>query len=122
MRGAIAICSLLILTMVVQLLAQMQATSRFVFSLARDNAMPFSEQIRRTNAAKVPVIANWVTVGLCAPFCLLVIANSRTLHAVLIVTAGMLTFLGYVSLGAFLQLTPDRANLPVLALRSRSAV
>jgi len=97
LKGAIGICILMILTIEIQLLAQIQATSRFVFSLARDNAMPFSAQVRRTSATKVPVVAQWVTIGLCAPFSLLVVANGETLHTVLAIAAGSLTFWAYVS-------------------------
>lgn len=95
--GAIAIISLLIILLVIQVLAQLQASSRFVFSLARDNAFPFAEAIRWTNGAKQPVIANWTVILLCTPFCLLTTAGKGTLYSVLAVTAGGLSYWGYVS-------------------------
>lgn len=95
--GAIAICSLLIILLVIQVMAQLQASSRFVFALARDNAMPFAESIRWTNKYKQPIIANWVVIALCVPFCLLTIAGKGTLYSVLAVTAASLSFVGYVS-------------------------
>jgi amino acid transporter len=94
--GAISICCLLISVLLLQIMAQLQASSRFVFALARDDAMPFSESIRRTNSAKQPVIAHWLVVGLCAPFALLVIGSQHTLYSVLATTASCLSYGGYV--------------------------
>jgi amino acid transporter len=108
-KGAIGICIIMIVAIEIQLLAQIQTTSRFIFSLARDNAMPFSEQIRRTSASRVPVVAHWVTIALCAPFSLLVVANGETLHTVLAVAAGSLTFWAYVSLAIE---SADRRSFP----------
>lgn len=95
--AALAICALLVVLLTLQVLAQLQASSRFVFHLARDNAMPFSEAIRWTNSSKQPIIANWVVAGLCIPFCLLTIAGKGTLYSVLAVTAASLSYVGYVS-------------------------
>ena len=94
--GAIPICVLLIVVLHLQVMAQLQATSRFVFALARDNALPFSQSIRRTNSSKQPVIANWVVIGLSAPFCVLTL-NESTLYSVLAVGSGTLTYSAYVS-------------------------
>lgn len=95
--GAIAICCLLIFTMTVQIMAQLQACSRFVFAMARDNAMPFAEHIRRTNAARQPIVAHWLVIGLCVPFSLLVLVGKGPLYSVLAVTVSTLSYFGYVS-------------------------
>ncbi|ORY27495.1 amino acid permease-domain-containing protein [Naematelia encephala] len=94
-HGAIGICCLLVIVLVVQVLAQLQASSRFVFALARDNAMPFSETIRRTNSSKQPIFANWLVCLLCAPFAGMVAGPESTLYSVLAVTASCLSYIGY---------------------------
>ena len=95
--GAISICCLLILVLLLQVMAQLQASSRFVFALARDNALPFSEIICRTNSNKQPIIATWVIVVMCMPFACLVLAGEGALYSVLAVTAGTLPYVSYVS-------------------------
>lgn len=95
--AAIGICTLLIFTLTVQIMAQLQASSRFVFAMARDNAMPFAASIRRTNARKQPIVAHWLVIALCVPFSLLVLAGKGPVYSVLAVTASTLSYLGYVS-------------------------
>jgi hypothetical protein len=105
-------------------LAQLQASSRFVFALARDNAMPFADTIKWTNSSKQPVVANWVVVGLCIPFCLLTIAGKGTLYSVLTVTAASLSFVGYVSglaLACATELTVDHTGDAVPPVRPEPA-
>ena len=84
-------------------MAQLQASSRFIFALARDNALPFSRVIRQTNSNRQPVIANWLVVIICAPFSCLLVASKGTLYSVLVVTASSLPYAGYVSLVAFIH-------------------
>jgi amino acid transporter len=96
-QAAIGICTLLIFCLTIQILAQLQASSRFVFALARDNAMPFSETIARTNKHRQPVVAHWLVIALCVPFSVLVVAGRGPLYSVLAVTASTLSYLGYVS-------------------------
>ena len=98
--AAIAICCLLIVVLVLQNMSQVLASSRFIFSLARDNALPCSDVIQRTNASKKPIVANWLLVSLCAPFALLLLMSGEgTLYSVLVVTGISLSFVGYVSGG-----------------------
>ena len=94
--GAIAISSLLVVVLTIQVLAQLQASSRFVFSLARDNALPFSKAIQWTNSSKQPVVAHFVVIVLCLPFAALTLAGATTLYSVLAVAASSLSYLGYV--------------------------
>lgn len=96
-KGAVAIIVLLIFVLLLQVLAQLQASSRFLFALARDNALPFSASIRKTNAHRVPVIAHWMAIFICMPFAFLLIGGLRTLRGVLAVTASSLAYTGYVS-------------------------
>jgi amino acid transporter len=94
--ASIGICILLVFCLTIQILAQLQASSRFVFALARDNAMPFAETIARTNSSKQPIVAHWLVVAMCVPFASLVVAGKGTLYSVLAVTASTLSYLGYV--------------------------
>ncbi|TYJ57720.1 hypothetical protein B9479_001574 [Cryptococcus floricola] len=101
--GAISICILMILVLVLQVLAQLQASSRFVFALARENGMPFSSIIRRTNGHRRPVFAVWLLVVVCAPFAFMTLASESTLYSVLAVTACTLSYVGYaVPVGLYL--------------------
>jgi amino acid transporter len=95
--GAIAISSLIVVVMVIQVLAQLQASSRFVFSLARDNALPFSSTISRTNSKKQPIVATWVVIGLCTPGSLMLLSSSGILFGIVGVTAGTMMLFAYVS-------------------------
>ncbi|KIR69184.1 amino acid/metabolite permease [Cryptococcus bacillisporus CA1873] len=93
--GAITICCLMVVVLTLQVLAQLQASSRFVFALARENGMPFSSIIRKTNNHRRPVFAVWLVVILCLPFACLTLASESTLYSVLAVTACTLSYVGY---------------------------
>ncbi|WRT65491.1 uncharacterized protein IL334_002434 [Kwoniella shivajii] len=95
-RGAISVCCLMIVVLHLQVLAQLQASSRFVFALARDNAMPFSDWIKRTNDAKIPIFANWLVIALCVPFACMTLGAQSTLYSVLAVTAATMSYTGYI--------------------------
>ncbi|WWD08839.1 hypothetical protein V865_006953 [Kwoniella europaea PYCC6329] len=94
--GAITICCLMIVVLHLQVIAQLQASSRFVFALARDNAMPFSDWIRKTNDSKIPVFANWLVIALCLPFACMTLGSQATLYSVLAVTACTMSYTGYI--------------------------
>jgi len=95
--GAIAISILIALVLNLQVMAQMQAASRFLFALARDNALPFSKHLRYTNSNRLPIIAIWVIVGLCTPLSLLLVDSQVILYGLVATTATTLSFVGYVS-------------------------
>lgn len=96
MDGAIGICVLLIVALCLQMQAQLQASSRFMFALARDRAVPFSDRIQRTNSSKNPAFANWVVVAMWAPFsCLLFVGNYQVMYSVVTTAAASLSMLGY---------------------------
>nr|XP_019050170.1 amino acid/metabolite permease [Kwoniella bestiolae CBS 10118]OCF29100.1 amino acid/metabolite permease [Kwoniella bestiolae CBS 10118] len=94
--GAISVCCLMIVVLHLQVIAQLQASSRFVFALARDNAMPFSDWIKKTNKSKVPVLANWLVIALCLPFACMTLGSQATLYSVLAVTACTMSYTGYI--------------------------
>ncbi|BEI89876.1 uncharacterized protein CcaverHIS019_0212380 [Cutaneotrichosporon cavernicola] len=93
---AIAICSIMAVVLCIQLQAQLQASSRFAFALARDNAMPFSHFVKRTNKYKQPWVATLLCIGLWAPWCLLFFANRGHVTPVITACASSLSMLGYV--------------------------
>ncbi|KAL1409532.1 hypothetical protein Q8F55_003516 [Vanrija albida] len=94
--GAIGICVLMIIALCLQMQAQLQASSRFMFALARDRAVPFSDRIQRTNSSKQPTFANWAVVAMWAPFsCLLFVGNFQVLYSVVTTAAASLSMLGY---------------------------
>ncbi|KAL7419653.1 hypothetical protein Q5752_005567 [Cryptotrichosporon argae] len=96
--GAIAICSLLVVALALQLQAQLQAASRFVFALARDHAFPFSEVIgKTTTSTRQPVVATIVCIALWTPFACLLIGSESSLYSVLAVCASTLSLVGYVT-------------------------
>lgn len=94
---AIAICSIMAILLCIQLQAQLQASSRFVFALARDRAMPFSDAIKRTNKYKQPYVATLLCIGLWAPWCLLWFAHYESVVPVITACASSLSMLSYVS-------------------------
>lgn len=94
---AIGFCCLAILCFCLQLQAQLQASSRFVFALARDRALPFSDTIKSTNKAKQPWVAHLICVALWAACAPTLVAASGVVFSVVTVVAGTLSMLGYVS-------------------------
>ncbi|GMK59081.1 hypothetical protein CspeluHIS016_0700960 [Cutaneotrichosporon spelunceum] len=92
---AIAICSIMAVVLCIQLQAQLQASSRFAFALARDNAMPFSHSVKRTNKYKQPWVATLLCIGLWAPWCVLFFANRSHVTPVITACASSLSMLGY---------------------------
>lgn len=96
-NGAIALCCIIVIIMCIQIQAQLQAASRFVFAMARDRALPFSDQIKRTNKHKQPFIATCLCVALTAPFVCLLIGQAGVIYSVVTVGAATLSMLSYVS-------------------------
>jgi amino acid transporter len=96
-RGAIALCCIIVVIMCIQIQAQLQAASRFVFAMARDRAFPFSDQIKQTNKYKQPWIATCICIALTAPCACLLIAPVGVNYSVVTVCAATLSMLSYVS-------------------------
>lgn len=65
--------------------------------MARDQALPFSDVIKRTNRKKLPNVATWVVLGLSAPLGMLLFTGSSILYSLLAVSAGSISYVGYVS-------------------------
>lgn len=101
-KGAIALSCIIVVVMCLQLQAQLQAASRFVFAMARDRALPFSDTVKMTNDKRQPFVANWLVVALWAPFGLLLLSSASVVSSVITVGTSSLSMLGYVSLNSFL--------------------
>lgn len=72
--------------MIFQDTAQLLASSRFMWALARDSAIPFSPYLRRLSAgSQLPIRATWTVCAIAAP-CLLLIAGSRQIVTSLILS------------------------------------
>lgn len=83
---AFTILLLIVILMIIQDTAQLLASSRFMWALARDSAIPFSPYLRRLSAGtQLPVRATWTVCAIAAP-CLLLIAGSRQIVTSLILS------------------------------------
>lgn len=83
---AFTILLLIVILMIVQDTAQLLASSRFMWALARDSAIPFSPYLRRLSpGTQLPVRATWTVCAIAAP-CLLLIAGSRQIVTSLILS------------------------------------
>lgn len=94
---AVAICAIMAIVLCIQLQAQLQASARFTWALARDHAMPFSDTIKKTNKYKQPWVATLLCIGLWAPWCLLWFAHHESVVPVITACASSLSMLSYVS-------------------------
>lgn len=117
---AVGMSCIFIICFCLQLQAQLQASSRFVFALARDRALPFSDTIKRTNASKQPWVAHAICVALWAACAPTLVAASGVVFSVVTVTAGTLSMLGYVSPPHLPMLGPsDPSSSPSSSTSSR---
>lgn len=83
---AFIILLLIVILMIFQDTAQLLASSRFMWALARDSAIPFSPYLRRLSAgSQLPIRATWTVCAIAAP-CLLLIAGSRQIVTSLILS------------------------------------
>ena len=65
--------------------------------MARDQAFPFSDVIKRTNSKKLPNIATWIVLALSAPLSFLLLTQSGIMYSLIAVSAGSISYVGYVS-------------------------
>lgn len=83
---AFVILLLIVILMIFQDTAQLLASSRFLWALARDSAIPFSPYLRRLSpGSQLPIRATWLLCAIAAP-CLLLIAGSRQIVTSLILS------------------------------------
>ncbi len=97
-RGAVGISCLAIFAFALQAIAQLQASSRFVFAIARDDAIPFlSNHLKQTNANKMPVRASWLVSAMTVPLAFALWSKPQLSAIVFTLSGGMLCILSYVS-------------------------
>jgi amino acid transporter len=104
-QGAVGISSLAIVAFVLQAVAQLQASSRFVFAIARDQALPFSDFFKQTNHARMPVHATWLVSSLTVPLAFALWQMPVLYSTFLSLGGGALCLLSYVSTAAGWDLT-----------------
>jgi amino acid transporter len=74
------------------------ASSRFVWSLARDSALPFSSIVRRISTKeRLPLVATVFVVAAAMPGLLLLAAHRDVVANLILQTCGFVTFFGYAT-------------------------
>jgi amino acid transporter len=95
--GAIGISSLVIVAFVLQAVAQLQASSRFVFAIARDQALPYSDFLKQTSRQRMPLHATWLVSLLTVPLAFALWRSPVMYSTVFSLGGGTLCLLSYVS-------------------------
>lgn len=94
---AFVLVLLLVFLMQFQDIAQLLASSRFVWALARDDAVPFSPHLRRLSAdTRIPVRAIWVICIFVAPALLLVIGSRKIVTSLILSGCGASLVIAYL--------------------------
>ncbi|KAM0791010.1 hypothetical protein ACM66B_004309 [Microbotryomycetes sp. NB124-2] len=94
-RYATLVLVFVLLSFVFQAIAQLLATSRYTWALARESALPFSHIVRRLSRRKLPVTAIWIIVALCAPVFMLLCINTTIISTILLEGAGVTVMISY---------------------------
>jgi amino acid transporter len=93
-----------------QAVAQLVATSRFTWALARESALPFSHFFRRLSKKdRLPLAAIWIVVLLAAPVFLLLCINVSIISTILLEGAGLSVMLSYAAPVALYLFCPSDA-------------
>lgn len=91
------ICAATLFAFAIQAIAQLQASSRFIWAIARDQALPFSKYLYQTDKNRLPTAATWLVLLLSAPICFLLWPFPDISLSVLSVAAGTFCLISYVS-------------------------
>ncbi|KAJ9123141.1 hypothetical protein QFC22_001334 [Naganishia vaughanmartiniae] len=89
------ICSATLFVFAIQAIAQLQASSRFIWAIARDQALPFSKYLYQTDKNRLPTAATWLVLLLSAPICFLLWPFPDISLSVLSVAAGTFCLISY---------------------------
>ncbi len=112
--GAVGISSLMIIAFILQAVAQLQASSRFVFAIARDQALPYSDFLKQTSRRRMPLHATWLVSFLTVPLAFGLWRAADLSSTVLSLGEGTLCLLSYVSLLPFASSgQPGRTHSPL---------
>ena len=96
-RAAVTFFSLAVIVLNFQGLATLQASSRFLWALSRDQAIPFSNVFYRVSRDKLPVAATWLAVALAAPMTAVLWIAPAIVPSVLYSASGTFLMFAYVS-------------------------
>ena len=92
---AIVILSLCVIALCLQATAQLQASSRFVWALARDQAIPFSKYFYALNKHRLPVAATWLVLAMALPMAAVIWTAPHITSSVLSTAAGTFCMVSY---------------------------
>lgn len=83
---------------VFQAIAQLLATSRFMWALARESALPFSDFLRKLSQKdKLPLHAIWAISAIAAPILILLCINTRLISIVVLEAAAVSCMASYAA-------------------------
>ncbi|GAA5995300.1 uncharacterized protein JCM10292_005088 [Rhodotorula paludigena] len=89
---------LVLLSFLFQNIAQLLATSRFIWALSRESALPFSKFFRRLSSkTRQPTVAIWATWAISFPALLLIAVNVSIIATTLLEGAGITCTSSYVA-------------------------
>lgn len=89
--------ALVLVCLAFQNIAQLLATSRFIFALARESALPFSHFFRSLSVShREPRVATWSTIAVVAPAMLLLRINTSVVGTILLEGAAETVAIAYV--------------------------
>lgn len=95
--------------MLFQNVAQLLASSRFVWALARESAIPCSGFFKKVTVKhKLPSRAIWAVIGITAPALVLLAISSRVVGTILLEGTAWATIASYIiPIGLYLTCPPD---------------
>ena len=96
-HAAVTFFSLAVVVLNFQALATLQASSRFLWALSRDQAIPFSNVFYRVSRDRLPVAATWLVVALAAPITAVLWISPAIVPSVLYSASGTFLSFAYVS-------------------------
>ncbi|GAA6012779.1 hypothetical protein JCM10207_005357 [Rhodosporidiobolus poonsookiae] len=87
-----------LLSFLFQCIAQLLATSRFIFALSREQALPFSNFFRRLSKKnRQPSAAIWVTLAIAFPTLILLVIDTSIISTTVLEGAGITAVTSYVT-------------------------
>lgn len=93
---AFCIVFLLVILMQFQDIAQLLASSRFIWALARDSAIPFSPWLSKLSKSRIPRRATWVVASISGPALLLIAASRKIVTSLVLQGCGSSLVLAYL--------------------------
>jgi len=92
---AFVVLVMILFTMEFQDIAQLLASSRFVWALSRDSAIPLSTYFRHLSVKKIPVRATWIICAVVAPSLMLIAIDRKIATSLMLQGCGGSLVLAY---------------------------